>query len=96
MPFLMKILDENITELDAEIIGNQLVTKEYRRMKKRRIFGFLLSINRPINIDTFFKHIKISDSNPTLLIEELISEGKLKGRCQNSYYIPDKFSKNQK
>jgi len=26
----------------------------------------------------------------------LIAEGKLKGRCQSSYYIPDKFSKNQK
>lgn len=29
------------------------------------------------------------------MIDELISEGKLKGKCHNSFYIPDRFSKNQ-
>ena len=38
MAFLMKIVNDNLEELDAEVNGNQLVTREYRRMKKRRIF----------------------------------------------------------
>lgn len=50
MAFLMKIVNDNLEELDAEVNGNQLVTREYRRMKKRRILGFLLAVNRPISI----------------------------------------------
>lgn len=50
MAFLMKIIEENLNELDAEVNQNQLVTKEYTRMKKKRILGFLLAMNRPVNI----------------------------------------------
>ena len=50
MAFVKKIISDNIEELDAEVNGNQLVTKQYRRMKKKRTLGFLLGLSRPINI----------------------------------------------
>jgi hypothetical protein len=50
MPFLMKIINENLLVLDAQIQGGQLSTQEFKRMKKRRILGFLLAISKPINI----------------------------------------------
>jgi hypothetical protein len=96
MPFLMAIINHNIRELDAEVVGKQLSTMEYRRMKKRRILGFLLAVDTPLSIEELLKVSNLADANPVAHIEELISEGKLKGKCQSSYYIPDKFRTNQK
>jgi hypothetical protein len=73
MPFLMAIINQNIVQLDAEIVGKQLATMEYRRMKKRRVLGFLLAVSTPLNIEEFLKVSKISDSNPVKDIEELIA-----------------------
>ena len=96
MAFVQKIASDHIEDLDAEIMGNQLITMEYRRMKKRRILGFLLALNRPINVETFLKATGVEEGNPDKMIEQLIKEGKLKGKYQNSYYIPEKFAANQK
>ena len=96
MNFVKKIVADNIEELDAEIASNQLITKEYRRMKKKRILGFLLAFSRPVSIENLLKMSGIEEANPEELVQELIKEGKLRGKCQNSYFIPDKFSENQK
>jgi chromosome segregation and condensation protein ScpB len=57
-------------------------------MKKKRILGFLLAINKPINIESLSKILHIDDYNPEIQIQELIEEGRLKGICKNSHYIP--------
>ena len=69
MAFVQKIASDHIEDLDAEIMGNQLITMEYRRMKKRRILGFLLALNRPINVETFLKATGVEEGNPDKMIE---------------------------
>ena len=64
MAFLNKVVTDNIEYLDAEVNGTQLVTKEYRRMKKRRLLGFLLGLSRPINIETLLKVTELNETNP--------------------------------
>ena len=64
MAFLNKVVTDNIEYLDAEVNGTQLVTKEYRRMKKRRLLGFLLGLSRPINIETLLKVTELNEANP--------------------------------
>jgi hypothetical protein len=65
-------------------------------MKKARILGYLSAINNPINIDIFMKNALIEQRNLEDIILELIKEKRLNGRYQNSYYIPEKFTENQK
>lgn len=56
----------------------------------------MLSLNNPISIDAFLKITGIENRNIEDIISELIGEGKLKGKYQNSYYVPDRFTNNQK
>jgi E3 UFM1-protein ligase 1 len=94
--FIEKFVAENIEKLQAELVGNQLITREYTRLKKAKILGFLSAINNPINTDLFLKATGIENRNIEDIINELIAEGKLKGKYQNSYYVPDRFTANQK
>jgi E3 UFM1-protein ligase 1 len=87
---------ENINKLQAELVGNQLITTEYTLLKKAKILGFLSAISNPLNVDSFLKVTGIENRNIEEIINELISEGKLKGRYQNGYFVPDKFTVNQK
>jgi DNA-binding transcriptional regulator GbsR (MarR family) len=65
-------------------------------MKKKRVLGFLLAVSKPMSVEVLGKVLQMGEMNPEMQIQELIEEGKLKGSCKNSYYIPDKFSRNQK
>jgi hypothetical protein len=38
-------------------------------MKKKRILGFLLAINKPINIESLGKILHIDDYNPEIQIQ---------------------------
>jgi hypothetical protein len=67
--FIEKLVAENIEKLQAELVGNQLITREYTRLKKAKILGFLSAINNPINTDLFLKATGIENRN----IEDIIN-----------------------
>jgi hypothetical protein len=49
MKFTEKIIKENIESLNAELINNQLITKEYNLMRKLQLMGYLRAITNPIS-----------------------------------------------
>jgi hypothetical protein len=67
--FIDKLVNENIHKLQAELVGNQLITTEYTLLKKAKILGFLSAISNPINIDTFLKVTGIENRN----IEDILN-----------------------
>jgi hypothetical protein len=49
--------------LSAELVGNQLITKEYTLLKKSKILGFLGALNNPISLEAFIKVTGIENRN---------------------------------
>jgi hypothetical protein len=71
--FIDKLVNEHIGTLQAELVGNQLITTDYTRLKKSKILGFLSALTNPINIDTFLKATGIENRNIEDILNELIS-----------------------
>lgn len=55
--FVEKIIASNLHKLNAELSGNQLITREYTLLKKAKILGFLSAINNPLQIEVLYKVI---------------------------------------
>lgn len=47
--FTEKLIKENMDTLNAELINNQLITKEYNLMRKLQLLGYLRAISNPIS-----------------------------------------------
>lgn len=60
------------------------------------MLGFLSALSSPLSLDAFVKSSGIENRNIEETVLELITEGRLKGKCQSSYYIPERFTSNQK
>lgn len=43
-----KIVGDRIDEFDADLSDHHMTTREYMRMQKKKVLGFLLAITRPI------------------------------------------------
>jgi hypothetical protein len=65
-------------------------------LKKAKTLGFLSAINNPLQIDVLYKAIGSEAKTGESLVFELIEEGRLKGKFMNGYYVPDRFTANQK
>jgi hypothetical protein len=65
-------------------------------LKKAKTLGFLSAINNPLQIDVLYKAIGSEAKTAESLVFELIEEGRLKGKFMNGYYVPDRFTANQK
>lgn len=94
--FLERLVHEHIGALQAELVGTQLITTEYTRLKKARVLGFLSALSSPVSVDAFLRATGIENRNVEDILNELIAEGKLRGRQQGSYFVPDRFTANQK
>lgn len=57
LEFVQKIIQSNLHKINAELNGNQLITREYTLLKKAKILGFLSAINNPLQIDVLYKTI---------------------------------------
>ena len=96
LEFILKIIAANLHKINAELSGNQLITKQYTLLKKAKILGFLSAINNPLQIDVLYKAIASEAKSAENLVLQLIEEGRLKGKFMNGYYVPDRFTANQK
>ncbi len=96
LDFILKIIPANLHKINAELSGNQLITKQYTLLKKAKTLGFLSAINNPLQIDVLYKAIGSEAKTAESLVFELIEEGRLKGKFMNGYYVPDRFTANQK
>ena len=94
--FTEKLVADNLHRLKAELDGKQLITKEYTFLEKAKILGFLGAIKKPLQIDVLYKSIQTEAKNAEKLVHELITEGKVKGRFANGYFIPASFTSHQK
>lgn len=49
--------------LNAELLNNQLITKEYNLMRKLQLLGYLRAINNPISFENILKTSKLAESD---------------------------------
>lgn len=56
-----KIIQDHAYEFDADIKDHKMITREYLRMKKMKILGFLLAVTRPIEVSTVGKLLLSKD-----------------------------------
>ena len=49
--------------LDAELINNQLITKEYNLMRKLQLLGYLRAISNPISFENILKNSKLAEND---------------------------------
>lgn len=61
--FVEKLVSEHLEQLSAELVDNQLITKEYTLLKKSKVLGFLSALSSPLSLDTFVKTSGIENRN---------------------------------
>ena len=61
--FVEKLVGEHLEQLSAELVGNQLITKEYTLLKKSKVLGFLSALSSPLSLDAFVKTSGIENRN---------------------------------
>ena len=61
--FVEKLVGEHLEQLSAELVGNQLITKEYTLLKKSKVLGFLSALSSPLSLDAFVKASGIENRN---------------------------------
>ncbi len=72
LEFVEKIIKANLHKINAELSGNQLITREYTLLKKAKILGFLSAINNPLQLDVLCKAIGSEAKSAEHLALELI------------------------
>lgn len=94
--YTRKFVSERIAEIGADLLNEQLVTKQYNQRRKAKLAGCLNGTTRPTLLSQLLKTYSVDDRNASELVDQLIQERRVNGRISQGSYIPQQFESKQK